>query len=291
MNQPLVSNIMLPNISVLEDDSIKKRSNDLSTENADPIYVDFVIDNLAEVINAYHQDFCCNDRIFFTIQYGKEKKDMTFDFSALRHLIALPANKNAWKTTAVVRKLVYNHPTLTSVINSRQPWLDQIVSILHYSYKQDIKNHECFSNNSSIEKLNWKKMAVKIFSLINVGLLETGTTFLYVEERNMYSNGKTRYLLIRSLRNGDLENVVNCNDPYYNKQLAIVFVEDVYNGYVELEPESIMIIDKPLNQDKTRDKKCFNAKNIELLGSKFKFKAIPTIMRVSGERYVDKGKN
>ncbi len=299
MNKELVESIRLPDDSILEQTRTRDGNKLQYTQSAKEFVsgvpnqeeVEFVIDNLGEAVAAAHSDFCCNgnDQNYFIVDTGTQIYEMTFDLTSLRHLFGI--YEDNWQRTQLCKKLKELHPELRRTIASKSTWLDKINAVLNPTYKNDILDHECAASNSSIEKLNWQKMAIKIFSFINMGLLEEGTTFFYTENRNRYSTGKPTYLLVRSLRNGELEDPVNRGKRYYNKQLIIQLVED-YDG--SLTPQSIYIVNKTMRLNGQRLLFNIDMYNDYGIGRKSDSKKYinarrATITRKKGDRYAEKG--
>lgn len=297
MKPELVRSIQLPNDQILNTTSgnYRTRAQDFVTGVADRAEVEFVIDNLGEAVEAAHQDFCCNgnDKNYFVIDTGTDRMyEMTFDLASLRHLFGIFGNK--WQQTELCEKLKSDHPDLRRRIGNRNlTWIDQIQEAFNPQYKTEIITHECSDSNELKEKLNWQKMMIKIFAFINMGKLEDGTTIFYKENRNQYSKGKPSYLMIRSLRNGELENIEKKNSQYYDKQLIIKLVEEEYQGQICLTPQSIYIVNKPLKLDGSRDRtggriylEDYGIKNDNIM---YKFFRTIRVVRKRGDKYAGKG--
>lgn len=291
MNGILVSSIKFPNNYLLDviGSDCKREVRDFPDGIADIDIVNFVIDIMGEVVDAVHSDFSCNgsDGVYFKLDDGRMPMELVISIDSLRHILAFPPvikGIETWMSLNVVKKLLINHPNLLATINQKDNWLDKVAEIIHNNYKNEIINHECSSINAGIEKLNWQKMAIKMFSFINLGLLEDGKVLLYEEKRNKYSMGNKTYILVKSLRNGDLEDSVNFGEDYYDKQIYFQLVEELFNGKKILTPKSLLIVDKPLKGDKSRAK----LRTINVGNSEYIFKSNVVITRMRGSKYANK---
>lgn len=288
MNHELVESITLSDDSILDkrESDFRRNAKDLQTGAAKEDEVRYVVKYIKEASDAFKSDFYMPKGPTFRVHAKDQILNMVFDESSAPHLYGFSAN--TYRNASLYEYMTTRHPNIKSQLGSRcLNELEKLSVLLNPVYMEEIIAHECSEENSPKYKLNWQKMMLKIFDMINLGLLEDGSSILYKEVRNKYSIGKPSYLLVRSLRNGELEDASKKNERYYDRQLFLKLVEENINGYVYLVPQSIYLVKKDLDLNGQREK----IRNIKLSdygigeSTSYNYYAHAYIERIKGNEY------
>lgn len=186
--------------------------------------LDYCFQNFCEAFNFYKTDLDAK-KYYFKVTLANKRPVISFDIANMYHLFGL--SKEALEYAVIINERLkarfkscpYEEGFGNNFAGIRM--FNKLCRIF-VSDGDIIKEHDCDEGNVEIAKLNWDKIAYKLYCCLNIGELTYGDTIFYVDrerllfERKLYSESD------------DEENV-----------LLIEFVPDKYSGFYN--PKSIRI--------------------------------------------------
>lgn len=249
MNEAYVKNLSKPNSN---EEAIHREARELIVDytfNQD--IISYVIDNFLEATEAYYDDFDPN-KLYYMVQLQDKTRNLCFDVENLAHLLGLPNYKYLLEATIINNKLTTN-------IDSKN-WLTAFKD-LFTNNKADIVIHDSNPDNESLKKLNWDKIATKVFTFLNIGILSEGSTFYY--RHNVARNNVKDYVLIRNIISKELSG-----------QIRIQLTTQRIGNEEILVPTSIMF-----------EENAQKSPRISVLGKDYVFAGKVTITQKKGGNY------
>lgn len=249
MNEAYVKNLSKPNSN---EEAVHKESKELIADytfNSD--IISYAIDNFLEATTAYYDDFDPN-KLYYMVQLQDKTRNLCFDIENLAHLLGLPNYKYLLEATIINNKLTTN-------LNSKN-WLIAFKD-LFTNNKLDIVSHDSNPDNESLKKLNWDKIATKVFCFLNIGILSQGDTLYY--RHNVARNNAKDYVLIRNIISKDLSG-----------QIRIQLTTQRIGNEEILVPTSIMF-----------EENAQKSKIISMLDKEYIFQGKVTITQKKGGNY------
>ena len=187
MNQSYVENLSRPNNDHSE---IYKEAKELVENKVFSVdIIKYAIENFLESEQAYYDDYDPN-KLYYKVQLQEKTRSLCFDIENLAHLLGLP-NYKYLSEVAVMSELIKNKT------NSKN-WL-RVFSTILSSYKNDIINYDSNENNLEKKKLNWDKIAEKVFSFLNLGILSEGDTYYFRHNISPKKYKIEKYVMIRQI--------------------------------------------------------------------------------------------
>lgn len=179
--------------------------------------IEYSITNLLESAQAYYDD-CDPNKLYYKVSLKNTTRNFCFDIQYLPHLLGLP-NIKILIEAAIMSKLI-------TVKTSPDNWFEVFRKTLEDN-KQEIIDFDSDPSNQEEKKLNWDKIAEKVFAFLNMGILSSGDTYYYRE--NVSTKNKiTNYLMVRPLVNNKIQG-----------HIIIQFIMTEVNGEEVFIPTSI----------------------------------------------------
>jgi len=249
MNEAYVKELSKPNGN---EEAIHKDAKELITDYTfNPDIISYAIDNFLEATEAYYDDYDPN-KLYYMVQLQDKTRNLCFDIENLAHLLGLPNHTYLLEATIINKKL-------TTKLSSKN-WLTAFKN-LFINNKSDIVIHDSNPDNESLKKLNWDKIATKVFCFLNIGILSQGNTFYY--RHNVSKNNVKDYVLIRNIISKDLSG-----------QIRIQLTTQKLGNEEILVPTSIMF-----------EENAQKSPRISMLGRDYVFAGKVTITQKKGGNY------
>jgi len=251
MNQTYVENLLRPNNDHYE---IYKEAKELIKDKVFSVdIIKYAIENFLESEQAYYDDYDPN-KLYYKVQLQDKTRSLCFDIENLPHLLGLP-NYKYLQEAAVMSTLIKNKT------NSKN-WLSVFSSILS-SYKNDIISYDSNIDNIGEKKLNWDKIAEKVFSFLNLGILSDGDTYYFRHNISPKKYKIEKFVMTRQIISKGIEG-----------QLRIQFTSQYIGTEEILVPTSIQFVENVQKQP-----------IIRMNGNEYKYVGKVSIFQKQGGNY------
>ena len=185
MNQTYVENLKRPNND--QEEIYKDPKELISHKVFSKDILTYAIENFLESAEAYYDDYDPN-KLYYKVYLANKTRNLCFDVENLPHLLGIPNHKYLIQAS-IINKLVREKTTSSN-------WLEVFKSTLE-TYKEDIINYDSNPYNINENKLNWDKVAEKVFAFLNLGILSIGDTYCF--RHNVSINKVQDYVMTRDL--------------------------------------------------------------------------------------------
>ncbi|MBQ8681814.1 MAG: hypothetical protein IJ509_02780 [Bacilli bacterium] len=178
MNQQFVKNLILS--PLIEKKYIYREAKDIVDDKCyEPALLDYCYLCFFEALGAYRTDLSSSNWEF-RVEIGDKAHLVHFDVENLYHLFGI--SKLALKKAIIINKILKQEYNKCPRDNMRYFAGFEMFRKLNYIFQQrgnDIKQYDCNIVNTEQEKLNWDKVATKLFCFLNIGELSQGETIYY----------------------------------------------------------------------------------------------------------------
>lgn len=206
--------------------------------------IEYAITNFLQAVDAYYDDFDPNKIVYIT-KMDDVDLYLCFDVENLAHILGLPDYKVLYEAR-IINDIIANQNANNRL--SSKNWINVFKNI--FSNKKDvIIAHDSDENNVNDPKLNWDKIAEKVFCFLNLGIISHGQTIVYRED--VKRGTEKNYVLVR--------NVIT--DKTVGK-IMMQFVKEKVKGKLVFTPVSIIF----------RENNMEKMKNIRMNGKNYIFK-------------------
>ena len=249
MDREYVQNLSMPNVNK---EFVHKKAEELIVDHTfSSDTIEYAIDNFLQAAGAYYDDFD-PQKLYYKVKLIGKTRNICFDIENLAHLLGLPNSKYLLQATII-------NDRLSTRVNSKN-WLN-VFKELFLNDKEDIVAFDSNPDNSEEQKLNWDKIAEKVFCFLNIGILSEGETLHY---RHDISLDKVKdYVLTRDVISNGINGQIRMQ----------VTIQKLGNEEI-LVPTSIIFVEKPPK-----------VKKIKMLDKEYQFAGKATIFQFMGGNY------
>ena len=216
MDRGFVESLKSPNV---EQRLIRNEARDVVVKTYEEDLLDYCFRCFFESFSMYVLDMD-SKKYVFKVTLANKRIPICFDVENLYHLFGL--SKQSLRRAVIINDLLRDKLGKCPMDNGFKKHFAGIEMFsklcdLFLDNGEDIKLHDCNPINDSVDKLNWDKMAYKLFCFLNIGDLTCGDTIFYsykdelLFERELISeiDGEKKVLLISYVPEGNGSSIYN----------------------------------------------------------------------------------
>lgn len=190
--------------------------------------IDYAITNFLKSLDAYKEHYDA-DRTYYRVSLTNKDRNLVIFHESLAHLLGLPNYRYLQKAVIINDIISRYYPRL----NSRNALTVFTSVIKNSALKEEIIDFDIDPNNENEEKLNWDKIAYKVFCFLNLGVISEKETFSQQILRNRFTSPNSPDVILTRQAYDGLGNTIRLE----------LFEEDFPDGKI-LVPRSIRMIKK-----------------------------------------------
>ncbi len=188
---------------------------------------EFIIEVIKNFFNAqelYYDDYDPN-KVYYTVRFDDRKMDIYFDLENMYHLFGLPRINDL----SEFEDIVYCLKNSKNLKHKKTGEFLEFYSEFFKKYEDDIANYDSNEENENKKKINWDKVAIKLFSFLNLGVFSKGQTIAYRDKKRTKKELQ-EYIFIRFPLSENVDS---------NNTVRMILIEENLNGKTVLVPKSL----------------------------------------------------
>ena len=193
--------------------------------------INYAITNFLKSLDAYLTDYDSEKR-YYRITLADQDRNLVIFHQNLAHLLGLPDYRVLQEAAIINDLLIKRH----AYLNSHNCLRIFTILIRDAASKAAIIDHDTDEYNYDVDKLNWDKIAYKVFCFLNLGLLSEKESYYYQLRK---SNPNDRYM---NRRDSDVIIMREIYSSGANKCLRFELNKEKYGDDEILIPRSIRVV-------------------------------------------------